>query len=274
MLVGANEAGKSSLLRCLDLLLDASAAKIYANITKSDFKDPAQPLLIECEFIEFADKDRTLYPDEITVDPITGKEFLIVRLTSVLDSSEVLTVNRSAPLGGTGRQLSREQVLGLGWRFLSASSQSRDMRADRKSALNEILESVDLGTERVNFESIAESLLEELAQSSVLDQLRSDLADQLSKALPEPVGKGDLALVPGATSTDDVLSDVRLQILKGGVHKDLTEQSDGMRAMFAIAFYDLQSGGANVLGIDEPEEHLHPSSQRSLARLLKGRPNQ
>jgi putative ATP-dependent endonuclease of OLD family len=47
-----------------------------------------------------------------------------------------------------------------------------------------------------------------------------------------------------------------------------------MKALFSIAFYDLHSGGANVFGIDEPEIHLHPTSQRSLARLLKDRPNQ
>src|SRR5699024_9428206 len=41
-----------------------------------------------------------------------------------------------------------------------------------------------------------------------------------------------------------------------------------------MAFYDLVSIGANMIGIDEPEIHLHPTSQRSLARLLKSNPNQ
>lgn len=71
-----------------------------------------------------------------------------------------------------------------------------------------------------------------------------------------------------------ILSDVRLQVVKGGVPRNLSEQSDGMRALYALALYDLVSVGANVVGIDEPEVHLHPTSQRSLARLLQSGPNQ
>ena len=39
VLVGANDVGKSSLLRCLQLILGASTAQLYAQITGEDFRD-------------------------------------------------------------------------------------------------------------------------------------------------------------------------------------------------------------------------------------------
>lgn len=38
VLVGANDVGKSSLLRCLDLLLGASTAQLYSQISAEDFE--------------------------------------------------------------------------------------------------------------------------------------------------------------------------------------------------------------------------------------------
>jgi putative ATP-dependent endonuclease of OLD family len=274
VLVGANDVGKSSLLRCLDLVLGASTAQLYSSVAASDFRDLTQPLVIEVDLTNFSVADKALLPDEIRVDPITSATRLTVRLTATIDEHGTISIERRAPSGGTGRQLSRDQLAGLGWKFLSATNQTREMRQDRKSPLDEILQAVDLGTEKADFEAIAASLATKLGDSAVLDGLRTDLATQLSKALPETLDKTDLALVPGAAADDDVLSDVRLQVFKAGTPRDLSEQSDGMKALFAIAFYDLISGVANVVGIDEPEVHLHPTSQRSLARLLKDRPNQ
>lgn len=274
VLVGANDVGKSSLLRCLDLVLGASTAQLYSNVTASDFRDLAQPLIVEVDLANFGLADRAVFPDEIHVDPMTAATYLTIRLTAIVDENETMVISRNAPSGGTGRQLSRDQLAGLGWKFLSATNQTREMRQDRKSPLDEILQAVDLGTEKADFEAITTTLATRLGSSPVLEGLRTDLASQLSKALPEALDKNDLALVPGATADDDVLSDVRLQVSKAGTPRDLSEQSDGMKALFAIAFYDLISGVANVVGIDEPEVHLHPTSQRSLARLLKDRPNQ
>ena len=51
VLVGANDVGKSSLLRCLNLILGSSAAQLYSQIAVEDFRDTTLELVIEVEFV-------------------------------------------------------------------------------------------------------------------------------------------------------------------------------------------------------------------------------
>lgn len=274
VLVGANDVGKSSLLRALDLVLGASTAQLYSTISLDDFRSTDEPLLFEVELEEFSDDEKALFPDEIRYEPVLDKAWLTVQLSASVDPSESISITRTAPHAGTGRQLSRDQIAGLGWKFLSATAQTRDLRQDRRSALDDLLRSVELGSEQSKFDKVAEQFQRELSNSEVLGQLRTDLAGQLSRALPNKVQNKDLSFVSGASADEDVLSDVRLRVSKEGVEHELSQQSDGTRALYAIALYDMMSAGANVVGIDEPEIHLHPTSQRSLARLLKSSSNQ
>jgi putative ATP-dependent endonuclease of the OLD family len=274
VLVGPNDVGKSSLIRCLDLLLGASVAQLYARLSMADFRDPGKPLVLEALLADFSDQEKALFADEITVDPLTSDQSLVIRLEATVDQDETLDVRRTGPLGGTGRQLSRDQLTGLGWKMIGAIASARDLRDDRNSAIDDILRAVDLGEEKAYFSALAGKLQAMLTGSAALGGLRGRLAGQLTRALPEKVAKEDLLFVPGSTATDDVLNDVRLQVTRHGKTRNLTEQSDGMRALFAIALYDLVSESANIVAIDEPEIHLHPTSQRSLARLLQSGRNQ
>ena len=274
VLVGPNDVGKSSLLRCLDLVLGATTAQLYQRVVPEDFRDAEQPLVIEVELADFSPADQALFPDEITVDATTNVQHLAIRLSATLDAAETLSIERTAPGGGTGRQLSRDQVSGFGWNLLAALGASRDFREDRRSHLHDILAAIDLGAEQVDFDAITAQLQAKLGSSTVLGGLRKNLAGQLSKALPDPLSADDLLFLPGAAAEDDVLNDVRLHVKKDGEARSLSEQSDGMRALYAMALYDLVSVTANMVAIDEPEVHLHPTSQRNLARLLHDGPNQ
>lgn len=270
VLVGANDVGKSSLLRVIDLALGASVARLYASLSVDDLRDTTESMVVEIELTGFCVDDRALFPDEIDTDT----DSLMVQLRVDVDEKETVSISRVAPRGGTERQLSRDQLAALGWKFLSATAQTRDLRDNRQNPVDEMLAALELGSEKETFASVAEIFQQKLDDSELLKNLREQLAGQLSRALPQKVITESLAFVSGAEADDDVLSDVRLQVTKAGTPHNLSEQSDGSRALYAIALYDLMSVGANVVGIDEPEIHLHPTSQRSLARLLRDSMNQ
>ena len=276
VLVGPNDVGKSSLLRCLHLLLGASTAQLYSQIGIEDFRDREKPFLVEADIAGFDgdehDLFRALFPDEIKVD---GKSWsLTIRLEASFDSSETLSVNRYAPHGRTGRQLSREQLQAIGWRVLGATDGLRNLQENRRSLLNDLLNTIDLGDEEESFKELNKQVIVHLHDSTVLSGLREKLSDQLTRALPEKIDTDQLQFAPGSSIGDDMLDGVQLQVLKDGKPHLVTDQSDGMRAMYAVAMYDLISGAANMVAIDEPEIHLHPTSQRSLASLLKNGKNQ
>lgn len=180
VLVGPNDVGKSSLLRCLDLLLGASTAQLYATLVPEDVRDIDQPLVIEADLEGLLPDQEALFPDEITVEVATGRKSLTLKLAASFDTNQTLTIERTAPDGGTGRHLSREQLAGLGWQMLGATGLSRDLRADRRSHLDDILQSVDFGTEQATFDALAAQFEDALTKSPTLEGLRTNLAGQLS----------------------------------------------------------------------------------------------
>lgn len=269
VVIGANDVGKSSLLRCLDLTLGASTAQLYGRVQASDVRDPDQPMVIEATLNSLTDEEKKHFPDEVTVDPTGGPVTLTVRLEITVTDGESLDIRRTAPAAGTGRVLTRSQVDAIGWRMVGANQAgTRDFRDDTNATLEDILKKIDLGTEAAAFAALMASQEAALGTSTVLADLRTKMAQQLSRATPTEIGPSDLEFTTGAKATDDPLSDVRLRVLREGIPRNLTEQSDGARALFAIALYDLVAESANIVAIDEPEIHLHPNSQRSLAGLL------
>jgi len=273
VLVGANEAGKSSVLRCLDLLLGCTISQLYSRLSSKDFKDPGAQLSIEAVFVDLDSDEKAAFPNASHLDPDGGPETLRIRLVAEIDDQD-MAIKRNAPDSGTDRSLNKDQFKAIGWKYLGSKARRRDIEQGRRSALEEVLENIDLGEELEGFKTIEETVSTLLAESIALGEMRETLSDHLSQALPSPVDKDDLTFVPGETVDDNALSNIRLKISKNGASSVISDQSDGTRALFAISIYNMASSGANVVAIDEPETHLHPSSQRNMARLLKGGGNQ
>ncbi|WP_211254446.1 AAA family ATPase [Knoellia sinensis] len=197
ILVGPNDVGKSSVLRCIDLLLGASTGQLYNRIQFEDLADPDKPMLIEADLRGFNATDKALFPDELTVDTATGELTLTISLEASFDTNKTLSVDRRAPKSGIQRQLSVRQVEAFGWNLLSATAVNRDIRDGRRTPLDDILQLVDLGTERDDFKKLFDAVEAQLGKSKTLKRLRASLASQLSKALPVELTKDELAFTTG-----------------------------------------------------------------------------
>lgn len=132
----------------------------------------------------------------------------------------------------------------------------------------------DHGANQDGLKGILEKFNEELAGNESVGKLLGRVADHLSRAMPRAVVKDDFAVRSVTDPSGDVLQDVTIFLNRDDEQVSLMEQSDGVRQLMSMTLFDLAEGTANVLAIDEPEIHLHPTSQRTAADLLSGQGNQ
>ncbi|TFB86874.1 DUF2813 domain-containing protein [Cryobacterium algoricola] len=278
VLIGANDVGKTSLLHLLNLTLGPTA-QLYQMLGVADLRDSERALGVTVQFEDFNDSDRRIFTREIDVDPITKVESLEIRLEVAVDPEDLesVVIQRWAPGRGEVRNLSREQLSALGWRYLPALRQTSAAHFDGASgAIRTLLRAVEpeLGDEKKAMGGLLDDFNARLASSETLTALREGMAEHLSNSMPRAIGAGDLAVRTSSDPADSVLENVSMFMSRNGTFVPLSEQSDGVRQLVSMTLFDLAEGGANVIAIDEPELHLHPSSQRTVAELLARETNQ
>lgn len=277
VIVGANDVGKTSLLRILHMLLGASTAQIYGSLTPQDLRDPDQTLEVEVTLAGLGPKEWTVMPHEPAISGTDQSELLRVRLDVDIDPGdpEALAVRRWFPDSGHDRNVTREQLDALAWRYLPATRGTATSQLDGpNSAMHALLNATELGAERDSLAKLLTQLNGTLDASAALTALRTTVANQLTKAMPTEFATGDLAFRSGGEDDTSVLDNVSLFIARGGEHIPISEQSDGLRQLMQMTLFDLAQGAANIVAIDEPELHLHPSSQRTVAELFIDASNQ
>lgn len=273
-IVGANDVGKSSLLRLLHLTLGASTAQLYSSLTTDDLRDTAVPMSVRAVFGAFSEEERRCFHREIDIHPGERTETLELRLEVTIDPEDDVSViiNRWCPGRGEVRAVTREQLQAVGWRHLSATRGSSAALLDGPNgAIRVLLGAVEaeLGDEKASFGDLLGAFNDKLAQSPALTTLRGGVAGHLSTSMPRAIDGEDLAVRTATDPTESVFANVSLFLARDdGTFASMDEQSDGIRQLMAMTLFDLAEGAANIVAIDEPELHLHPLSQRTVARLL------
>lgn len=275
VLIGPNECGKSSILRTLSTLLSGSQAQLYSYFTPDMVADPNSPLVVEVLLTDVVDEDGTWFPHEITVleDKVTRQ--LRIRLEVAVDSADPTSVNvsRMFPESGHSRGASQQQIAALRWRFLPAQRGGAIFSADH--ALRTLLGELDIG------EATLDSFKRPLRQFNValdaapeVKTLRSGIANHMSSAMPRLLSEEGVKVQATADPDQDPLAEVSLFLKSDKGVQSAQNQSDGVRQVVAMTLHDLAFRGASMLAVDEPEVHLHPSSQRTVANMFMRSSNQ
>ena len=275
VIVGANDVGKSSILRMLNLVLGTSTSGLYQALSPADLRDPDQPLLVNALWADFSDKNRRPFSAEITIgdDQVTEHLWVQMRVEVDPDDEETVSVRRWFPESGHERAPNREQLEEFGWRYLRATRGTSLMEGPH-SPVRTLLAAAELGTNEEGLKALLNQFNDELASNQTVGDLLERVAQHLNRSMPRAVTRESFAVRSVTDPSSDVLKDVSIFLNRGDAQVSLTEQSDGVRQLMSMTLFDLAEGTANVLAIDEPEIHLHPTSQRTAADLLSGDGNQ
>lgn len=275
VIVGANDVGKSSMLRMLNLLLGTSTAGLYQALKPSDLRDREQSLVVNAFWTDFTEENRRPFPSEISISEDHVTEYLWVQMVVEADpeDDETVTIRRWFPESGHERAPNREQLDEFGWRYLRATRGASIMDGAH-SPVRTLLAAADLGSNEEGLKALLDQFNDELAGNESVSELLDRVAGHLSRSMPRAVSQEDFSVRSMTDPSSDVLQDVTIFLNRGDDQVSLTEQSDGVRQLMSMTLFDLAEGTANVLAIDEPEIHLHPTSQRTAADLLSGAGNQ
>ena len=274
VLVGPNDSGKSSIVRALHICLGMAHTQAAAAISARDFTDEAQPLTISVTLDGIEHEDRAAFPDEISTGP---PEILVVSLEATVDPTdpEHKVVKRFFPHSGHNRGPSKDQLAAIGFQHVPAArSLLRELGGGQAGAIRSLLSGLDLTADAAAFQAAADEYRTALDGSTALGTFRRDLADALSAALPLEIDEAAVRVVSDVEVLDDPLAGVGVTIAEDGRDVPLAEQSDGIRALSVLTLLSMSHQTAKIVALDEPETHLHPTAQRSVARMLRTGPGQ
>lgn len=259
----------------LNLLLGTTTAGLYQALKPGDLRDQEKALIVNAWWSGFTVETRRTFPSEISIDVDQVSESLWVQMIVEpdLDDSEAVTIRRWFPESGHERAPTREHLEAFGWRYLKAT-RGTSMMDGMHGPVRTLLAAADLGANKDGLKVLLDQFNDELAGDESVGELLDRVAGHLSRSMPRVVTRDDFSIRSVTDPSGDILQDVTMFLNRGGELVSLTEQSDGVRQLMSMTLFDLAEGTANVLAIDEPEIHLHPTSQRTAADLLSGVGNQ
>lgn len=192
ILIGSNGSGKSSLIRCLDLLLGKTTQQLYYNITPSDFTSDTDPLVIQAVLEDLSDDERSHFPDEI--DASTGK--LTITLEASIENEEITLIRycgtRRTPT--TRTSVTFKQLKAIGWSAVDANFSATQLNSGRKTIIDSYLSELDISSDATALNSAISDLSATIDNSGAFSNALTLLAEQLNPTIQGGISKEALRI--------------------------------------------------------------------------------
>ena len=292
--VGPNNAGKSNVLRAIELALDPDA--VYDPRKDRPARDsssggmPVKTRLVLTFSVGSSGPEATLQKHADTYE----KKVRGTRGTRSSGESPTYAGDHAIHLvtefGAAGTRVTTFQAKGMGARSLSPSSKEhKDLEKQFRSVVRlavihsgEDLSSLLAGKFRdiLNY-VIAEHLRDavataEASRETYLAALQQDLLEPLRAEVQRRVAAvfseiSDVQLLPSLPSVQETLASVEVELVDG-LASSLADKGTGLRGAVLVAmlhYLAAQSKRSLVLAVEEPEAFLHPGAQESIRGELE-----
>jgi putative ATP-dependent endonuclease of OLD family len=292
ILIGENNVGKTNLLAAIDKVIGFGRTYFEEN----DFYKPTEsfdprtsdPIIIEIE-LSPPDGSATFSKEE---DAIFGNEYflrkdgsirLVIRAKHWYDDGDEefkTELNFMKDNVAYGTFTSRHRK-GLCFCLIGAIRNIERDVLGRRGLFSRLLDAVNLTqSTETTLEALCQQINQAISSDPSISDFQKGLKDTISKVIPLKDDPNSVAFNPVPLNPQDVLKNagIFLHIEGQPTSQPIVAQGAGSQSILVLSIFEVyikKLGFASpILGVEEPESHLHPHAQRYIYRYLANKSDQ